>query len=306
MRTKLSKGFFITIPGIMEYHDPRIFHTVRELLKSSENSLQEQENLVPLHRLQIALRYWWVILLGLCLGGFIGAGVNHFRPPIYQAQAVISTGIDFARTGKLTDVEEDYMIKKVGDLIKSDAVIEETLKRASAQGMELDRQAFDQMHFLQRSFNDWLLIVRSQDPRQAARLSNLWAEAAWSALEEASDHLIRLDAYRSYLNSQITCRDLQFTTNLGTICYLESPEDIGKQIDQTQALIKNEQLAARGLVNGVVFNLTALASVPNEPQIRGRGTMALAGALIGGLLACLSFFGRKSNQPQAMLDPKKI
>ncbi|MCE5207671.1 MAG: hypothetical protein LLG42_05085 [Chloroflexi bacterium] len=262
-------------------------------MNSFANSSRSSADPIPMDILQIALRRWWVIVLGMCLGGMLGMGLHLLIPPVYQTRAVISAGVDFARTGKLTDVEEDYIIKKVGDLIGSDAVIEETIELAAAQGINLDRRTFDEMHFLQRSFNDWLLVVRAEDPQQATVLANLWADAAWSALSEASLHLIKLDSYEKYLDSQITCRDLQLTTGLRSICFLASVADINSQIDETVSIMQTERLAARGLVSGTVINLTEYATVPAAPKILGRNTLTLAGALLGGLLACLFLFVRK-------------
>ncbi len=262
-------------------------------LNSFTNSPDGSADPIPMDLLNIALRRWWVIVLGMCLGGMLGMGLHLLILPVYQTRAVISAGVDFARTGKLTDVEEDYIIKKVGDLIGSDAVIEETIELAAAQGINLDRQTFDEMHFLQRSFNNWLLVVRAENPQQATVLANLWADAAWAALTESSLHLIKLDSYETALNSQITCRDLQLTSGLSSICVLGTTSDIETQIDETASIMQTERLAARGLVSGTVFNLTEYAAVPAEPQILGSNTLVLAGTLLGGLLACLFLFVRK-------------
>jgi uncharacterized protein involved in exopolysaccharide biosynthesis len=259
-------------------------------LKSSENSLRELSDPIPLDFLQIALRRWWVIILAMCLGGLLGMGLHLLILPVYQAQSVISAGVDFVKTGRLTDVEEDYMIKKVGDLIKSDIVIDQVITEANDRGIQITRQDFDNMHYLQRSFNDWLLVVRSRDANQAASLSSLWADTAWSELSQATGHLVKLDEYQTYLDSQIRCRDLQLTTSVGSVCYLESAEHIDTQINETLALMESERLAANGLVDGVVFNLTETASVPTEPQILGRGSLILAGTLLGGLLAGVYLF----------------
>ena len=141
---------------------------------------------IPFDLIQVGLRLWWVWVVGICLGGGLGYGLQSLFPPLYQAGAVITTGIDFSQTGQLTDVEEDIIIQAVGDIIESDPVIEATLLQANTHGITLDRPEFDEMNFLQRRFTDWLLVVRSRDPGQAALLANLWAGSAWSALSEAT------------------------------------------------------------------------------------------------------------------------
>ena len=240
--------------------------------------------------LNAVLRRWWLITAGILLGGLAGLVISLTIPPVYQTQAVISSGVDFVRTGRITDVEEDYMIKKVGDLIRSDEVMQSVLAAAAEQGLQLDQQSFDEMAFLQRSFTDWLLIVRSEDAGTAAQIANLWADAAWQELQEAAGHLTALNAYEAALAEQMSCRETQRSAGAGPVCTLGTFADLDAQIQLTQAAMQEEKLAARGLANGVLFDLTAHAEVPAKPVRFQRSMLAAAGALAGLVIAAVLVF----------------
>jgi hypothetical protein len=259
-------------------------------LSTSASTAEKKGEFIPLDYFRLALQRWWMVAAGVILGGLLGLGIHLLVKPVYQAQAVITSGIDLPRAGILNDVEEDFLIRNVGDLIGSDAVIDVVIKKAEDEDIALDRQAFDEMRYLQRRFTDWLLIVRSPDAQQAARIANLWADAAWEALSEAANHLAAYDALQTALDEQLACQEMQVSPGAGPVCTLGTFADMESQIRQTLDAMQAEQLAANGLVNGVVFNLSAYARVPAVPQAFGRGKLALAGGLIGLLAGCLLVF----------------
>ena len=59
------------------------------------------EEFEPFAQLNLTLRYWWVIALCAVLGGAAGLVAHLFKPPLYEAQAVISASIDLNKVAFL-------------------------------------------------------------------------------------------------------------------------------------------------------------------------------------------------------------
>lgn len=245
---------------------------------------------MPVDVAKTVLQRWWMAAAAILLGGLAGLALSFAIPPVYQAQAVISSGVDFVRTGQISDLEEDYMIKRVGDLIRSDAVTQAVLASAADQGLPLDRQTFDESAHLQRSFTDWLLIVRAEDAQTAANIANLWADAAWAELQQAAGHLTALEAYETALAGQMACRESQISAGSGPVCTLGTYADLDAQIQMTLSAMQMEQQAAKGLAAGTLVDLTRYAQVPGAPVRHQRGALAAAGALAGLIVAAVLIF----------------
>lgn len=255
------------------------------------SSKENKQPHVPFDFLHNLLRSWWLQVVGVVLGAGLAFGIHTMFPPVYQAQAAITVGIDFSRTGYLTDVEEDFMVIVTGKLIRSDAVIEAALQAAQERGLKINRAEFDRQAFLQRRFTDWLLIVRSPDPLWAADVSNFWADAAWEVLTEAMSHTLRSDQLQRYLDIQVSC--LEQTTVIepvNSVCETSQIADIQEEIADTAKILHEEKLAAMGLVPGTLLSFNERAQMPSAPALFGRNSQVLAGGLIGFLVTTVWIF----------------
>jgi len=240
----------------------------------------------PFLILQTSLRTWWIVVLGMVIGGALGFVFDTFLPSIYQAQSVITVNVDFTRTGPLTDVEEDYMIIAVGALIDSDEVVDLALQRAQEQGYAIDRAGFDRIRDLQRSFTQWLMIVRHPDPVVAMALANFWGETAREVLENAESHSLQVGLLQQKQDVWMIClQPVEDDQPAPSICSRSSQAEIKAEIDMLSEQLQEEKLAAHGLVNGTQVAFTSHAQFPAAPELRGRNALVLAGGLIGFLLS---------------------
>ena len=87
-----------------------------------------------------AVKYWWVVALLMIVGGITGLLVSVIAKPVYESNSVISSVIDFAYSGRMTDYEEDYLLTAIGDIIVSDAVMTQVVEAASMTAWPLKRK----------------------------------------------------------------------------------------------------------------------------------------------------------------------
>jgi len=52
-----------------------------------------------------AVRYWWLVIILIIVGGVGGLLVSLLGKPLYESTSHITTVIDFAYAGRLTDYE---------------------------------------------------------------------------------------------------------------------------------------------------------------------------------------------------------
>ncbi len=234
------------------------------------------EAFFPLDTLENALRSWWVVVLVMLLGACAGWVVHRLHPPIYEAQSAITVAIDFTHTGQLTDVEEDYAIGVVGDVIGS--VVD--------PGNPASAVAPTQNTTLERYNNTWTLRVRDRDPQAAAQLANRWAQAAYSALTDAHSHALAADRLIRIQDSLQSCLEQSVASGpVQAVCALNNLDTIQTDLVDMGAVLQQEQLASQGILPYTTFALTGTAEPPTSPAIYRQGQMVLAGALIGLVLA---------------------
>ena len=251
-----------------------------------QNEMHREDAWVPLEALQRALQRWWWIVLLMLLGGAAGEVIHRIQPPLYESQAAFSFGIDFARTGALTDIEEDYALGVAGDVLNGDAVLQGVQQRAAQSGLALDAAALRPMLFAERRNNVWLLRVRSEDARKARQVAQLWADEAQAQLEQAYQHAAQVDALQRYQDSLVGCLQNSVATEPAhAVCNLGNLAAIQQEIEQTGQALKTEKAASRGLFSALTFERSqepALAAAPRGTQ---RPVLILAGALVGFLLS---------------------
>jgi len=58
------------------------------------------------------IQKWWVLFMAIVVGGMIGAGLSFVLPARYEADARISTSVDYTLLPELQDYEEDRIINE--------------------------------------------------------------------------------------------------------------------------------------------------------------------------------------------------
>jgi hypothetical protein len=242
----------------------------------------------PNRYVERSLKYWWFIVLLSLLGAIAGFLFHLIQPPLYEARAMITVGIDFARTGYLTDIEEDQMIGLVGDVISSTDVIQMVQEDAVENGIIPEGQLVEDYLKLERWGFQWAARAANPNPGLAANLSNLWAEKAMYVLEESNNHAIVAEGLDRYIVSLENCLQTLVTLNpVHGQCPYQNLEDLQEELNKTVKALHREKISSKGISPSVQLVLSEKARVPDKPVRFGRNLLVFSGTMLGFLMGIL-------------------
>jgi len=243
----------------------------------------------PLEMIQNMLRYAWLVVGFMLLGGLAGWMVVRLLPPVYEAKITYSFRVDYAQTGMLSDIEYDHAMDAAGDLINADVVLEAATGALAQQGVTTDVATMLRAATQERTANDWTIRVRSRDAGQAAQIANAWGVAAQESLIDAYSHALRAQTILRYLDSVESCLGRTASSEpVQAMCANDDLDDILARFDQVSAELQRETTASRGLMPGLRFEWAERASVPSMRVGEGQGAGVLLGAMLGWLTALAS------------------
>lgn len=259
----------------------------------------------PKDSLDSALRLWWVMVAVMLLGAAVGWMFHRARPAVYEGRASLATGIDYARTGPLNDLEEDQAMELVGDVIKADDTREAALALAESQGVSMSVEEFAANSYLERQNYTWVLRVRHADPDAAAMLTNFWLDAAYAGLEEAYQHALIAEGLLQYSQSLTRCLENSISSEpVQALCAAENLTEIQEELLALNDATTEELLASRGLFPAMAFTIIERASILAEPVQYDRNTLVFSGAMLGFVLAVWLFSSGLPEKYFAWLDKR--
>jgi len=243
-------------------------------MKNQEFSLYES--------MERALARWWMMVILMIMGGITGWIFHLFYPPVYEAKAVITINMDFAKR-QLTQYEEDTAFNAAGAIITSSDVKNLVIAEAQVNGYSIDLSRIQRDFYLEEKQSVWELRVRDRDPKVAAALTNIWAEKATNALDLALYHALQAEQLQVQIDGLENC--LAGTSGQAASTQMDckdySQEELQAMLqDQTDKLVQ-EKKSSLGFIPIMAIGLTELASVPEKSAIYGQANLVLAGACIG-------------------------
>lgn len=256
------------------------------------DSLEDQssDDFLAANFISRMIHSWWVILIFIGTGGVVGCLVSYLLKPVYESNAEITTVIDFAYAGRLTDYEEDHLLNDIGDIILSDDVIHNVADHAISAGWVVSTQELRQKLTATRQGYRWVLSTHLPDPETAQLLNQLWLESSVDALST-----IRADSFRAIaeLNAQAgieSCFEQAVVIDpVSPYCDVTNMHEIQKQLAALNLQESNPALLSRVLLSRISFQVTRESTLPASPIRLHRNLTTLAGC-ISGLLAVLILF----------------
>lgn len=225
-----------------------------------------------------------LVLAGLA-GAAVGWGIFTAKTPQYQAEGTIAVGIDFTRTGQLSDIEEDQMLGIIGDILVSPDVITAVIEGAGDRQIGLDEDTFKQITRAERRQNQWVLIVRHPDAATAQALAELWTRAGYSQLVTSMGHAERAGHLQRYLDALESCLQHVAGSNPAAgLCGIKDLPGLQKELETAGALMIVDKTAGMGMLPGTTITLASLPQHPEGPAVFKQGQLVLAGCLAGLLL----------------------
>lgn len=152
-----------------------------------------ENELIPFERFARIVQYWWVIAIAGILGGLIGLGIHQFRPPVYEAQAVLMGDIDFNKIDfmhppaptpapyHLTQYDEDITIALVDASLEQ--VAPQVVDYAQKNGIPIDMATLISQRTIERENAYWDVRFRDQNPAVTQSIVNEWAQLAFADLQ---------------------------------------------------------------------------------------------------------------------------
>ncbi len=217
----------------------------------------------------------------MLLGGLIGFIAWMFIPRQYTASVLQNTGIDYSRTGKLENLEEERIIGVVEDVLHSDEVMGEVFRASGAD----DYRDFFADTRISRTNDTWRLSLRDRDAEKAGKLTLLWLDAAYDALYDHMEHSVRAEALRNELDGLTLCLRSSGSAGFTAVCDTD-PESMRKKIDALSEELFAEEKASGGLSTAIRIG----RKHPDRLDIRPASLPASAGTLAGAFCGLLAAF----------------
>jgi len=243
------------------------------------------------------IQSWWMIVLIMLLGALIGQVVHWLNPNVYEASAELTTSIDFSKAGILSDVEMDVAMVSIGDVIKSDMVLDQLFSAIRPAYPEVTHDQIRMNTSLERYNMVWTIRYRDQDPLKAQKIVNTWSDLAVAALTEAHSHALTAEQYYRQLDSLTACLSQQASgSTLPVQCPFDSIAALQTETAHIGEQIGVEKSLSYGINPAATVYLTSEAQLPQSPINYGQAGKAFSGALVGLVIAVglLSFFTARS------------
>lgn len=235
-----------------------------------------------------AVKYWWAVALLMVVGGITGLLVSVIAKPVYESNSVISTVIDFAYSGRMTDYEEDYLLTAIGDIIVSDAVMTQVVDAASNDIPEIDENILLAGLTASRQGYRWGLSSRYYDAQVAQEVNRLWLNAAMNELQAfRSDSLTALAEFHAQVGIENCFSQAVVLDPAAPFCSAQDMDLLQRQLENLADGSLKADLLTRLLASRVSFEVTIEPDLPSRPVHLGRNISTLAGAMVGLLLALI-------------------
>ena len=213
-------------------------------------------------------------------GGIVGWILWMFLPQQYNASVRLSVGIDYNRTGKLENLQEDRIFGITEDILHSDAVMKLVFERST----EPDYSTFFRHTLVSRTNETWRLTINGKDPAEAGQLALLWLDSAYDSLLFAQEHAVRAESLQNELDGLTLCMQNSAQNVLPSGCP-EDREEILRLVERYSQDVQNELSLSHGLSTAVMIGSRNPKQLEINPASRGAAFDTLFGALIGLLIA---------------------
>lgn len=249
-----------------------------------------------------AVRYWWLVTLLVIAGGVSGLLVSRIQKPLYESTAQITTVIDYAYAGRLTDYEEDHLLSAIGDIITSDEVMRSTAAAVAGEGLIINKDNLTGLTASRQGYR-WELSSRFDDPQKSQRINQLWLDASLNALQAfRQDSITALSQIAAQAEVESCFQQAVSLEPVSPYCSLEQMRALLASLEGSSDVTSPDSLLSRLLASRISFQVTRAADLPVKPIHYNANITTLAGAIVGLLAAIILFIlGYPRFQPAGKL-----
>jgi uncharacterized protein involved in exopolysaccharide biosynthesis len=248
-----------------------------------------ENDFIPSELIVKAAKKWWVFAVLMIVGGLAGILITRLNKPVYQSQAVITTAINYAYTGRLEDYELDHLILAVGDIIDSTSVRQQVIDQAIKITPDISPDSLDKNLTAIRKGTDWILSVSSTDADLSKKIAELWAAEAMKSLDEMNQKAVEDFHLQTAMLSLENCFSELVTIDP------TSPGCTSSEIETFQTYLAGDSESAKTMHDNIIlsnlsFKVTKEPQLPSSPILFRQSLNVAAGAIIGLCLGLGWFF----------------
>jgi hypothetical protein len=233
------------------------------------------------------MHFWWLIPVLMIAGGILGYLFSRLQKPVYESTAVITTVIDYAYAGRITDFEEDHVINAIGDVIVSDDVMNAVWRDAEESGLLAESSLLRKNLTLSRQGYRWELSSRSNDASTARSLNQLWLDYAVNALERIRQDSIYAMAEFTAQEEVITCFSQSVVMDPSSpFCGVDEMKVLQENLASLPDSEQKDSLSSRLLFSRITYQVTREPDLPAAP-VHNRGNVAGFTGAIAGLITSI-------------------
>lgn len=234
---------------------------------------------------------WWILFIGMIIGGFLGLLINRLIfPPIFAPDARISILINFQKVGHLETNEQDQYIGAAISLFQSDEVILQTIDKLAKNNIDISESEFKKNATIERQLNEVIFRYTDTDLSIAVLVTNLWSQEAFNYFSEAYDHAVK---YSILLEEQDLLDSCFQQTGLTQPSDFDCIETIKQNNYGNDDQIKNlliEKEKSKGIFPGLSFTYISQAESSQEPVRNQTNIHVLSGVFFGLMVTYLIFY----------------
>lgn len=251
----------------------------------------------PLRLLNLKTYPW--ILLAACMfvGALFGMLASYALKPVYEATATLTANIEIVREGNVTEIMVDSQMTILGSQVYDAQVVDAVLKDEQAAGNNMSIEDFRKNASFERQMMNTLLKYRDYNPLIAQRVVNRWVNALYGRLLQAYPHGLAVSEARDTLQ-EITTSNTNQKVDQTQFCKQLNAEVEQDLKAKANAVILKESPLSLGLTSALTISNVIPADIPGQPLRYTRGSLILAGALvgmIGGIILIEGLTPRKDN-----------
>jgi uncharacterized protein involved in exopolysaccharide biosynthesis len=252
------------------------------------------EDVIPSEIIKRMIRWWWLVLLIMIVGGAAGILAVKLQKPVYESQASITTSIDYAYAGRITEAQEDALVSVIGDEISSTAVFDVIKQKAVTLDITLTDEIIKNQFTKSRQGYRWELTVRNTDPQIAQTLTQLWVDSADEELAKFEAKSQEILAMRSAQLALQNCFSQSVVVEpASSYCSTENLATLRDVLAESSTSQKITNLPSAILLSSISTEKTDDAYIPTSPVLLKQNLSALAGSFCGLLVGLgFLFFGK--------------
>lgn len=238
---------------------------------------------------------WFVLFICIIIFALLAYGFSFLKKPIFEAHASVTTNIHLHKEGPVTEFMLDSQVNHIGDLFFTPYITSELIAQEAKEGLDLTLEALKDMGQVERRMLASLIKVRHENPEIAARIATNWAKILKEATETAYPYAVEVASAKNTLILLQNCANPKEGVTLDAFCSSMTKSEYDQALSEAESILVELGDKTLGLSEYLNISHYEPASVPTKPVSYSRGSMTLAGAALGMLIAFAYFLFRENN-----------